>query len=194
MTTMPRLIRAWLPVSRFAADHYGVSAIEFAMLLPIMITLFFGTIEVSSGLAISRKVTLTAHTVADLASQPTSLTAADVTDILNASSAIMAPFASNPPAANDQARNLKIVLTCISIDANGIATVAWSDALNGTPLGKNSGVSLPSALKNKNSGMLWGQVTTTYTPTFASNLIGVTTITDQAYLAPRKQMTCPTHP
>jgi Flp pilus assembly protein TadG len=159
-----------------------------------MITLFFGTIELSSGLAISRKVTLTAHTVADLASQPASLTAADITDILNASSAIMAPFASNPPAAKDQAKSLKIVLTCISVDANGIATVAWSDALNGTPLGKGSGVSLPSALNVKNSGMLLGQVTTTYTPTFASNLIGVTTITDQAYLAPRKQMTCPTHP
>ncbi len=184
-----------LRLSRFVADCRGVAAIEFVWVLPIMIPLLFGTVELSTGIAISRKITLTAHTVADLASQLTTVAASDSSDMLAASSVIMWPYANNPAAANDQAKNVKIVLSCIDIDANGNATIAWSDTLNGTALSKGSGVSVPSALivKNTHSGLLWGQVSATYTPTFATNLVGTMNLSDQFYLAPRKQMTCPTH-
>ena len=56
-------------VARFGGDERGISAVEFALLLPLMVTLYLGTVEVSQGVAIDRKVTLTARTVADLASQ-----------------------------------------------------------------------------------------------------------------------------
>ena len=58
-------------------DQRGVSAVEFAMLLPLMVTLYLGAVEISQGVAIHRKVTLTARTVADLASQVTSINNAD---------------------------------------------------------------------------------------------------------------------
>jgi len=35
--------------ARFAQDRRGVSAVEFAMLLPLMITLYLGAVEVSQG-------------------------------------------------------------------------------------------------------------------------------------------------
>jgi hypothetical protein len=34
---------------RFGRDRRGVSAVEFALLAPIMITLYFGCVEVSDG-------------------------------------------------------------------------------------------------------------------------------------------------
>jgi len=49
-----------------------------------MITLYLGAVEVSQGVAIDRKVTLTTRTVADLASQVTSINNADMTNLLNA--------------------------------------------------------------------------------------------------------------
>src|SRR5436189_1298081 len=58
-----------LQIARLRRDQAGVSAVEFAMLLPLMLTLYLGAVEISQGVAIDRKVTLTAHTVADLASQ-----------------------------------------------------------------------------------------------------------------------------
>ena len=36
---------------RFARDRRGVSAVEFAMLLPLMLTLYLGTVEISQGVA-----------------------------------------------------------------------------------------------------------------------------------------------
>ena len=47
-----------------AGDERGVSAIEFAMMLPLMLTLYLGAVELSQGVGAERKVTLTARTVA----------------------------------------------------------------------------------------------------------------------------------
>ena len=58
---------------RFARDREGVSAIEFAILLPFMLTLYIGGVELGNGLAIQFKSTLAARTVADLASQYVSI-------------------------------------------------------------------------------------------------------------------------
>ena len=62
------------------------------MLLPLMITLYLGAVEISQGVSINRKVTLTARTVADLASQVSSISGGDMTNLLNASAAVIAPF------------------------------------------------------------------------------------------------------
>src|SRR5687767_11369341 len=73
-------------------DQRGVSAVEFAMILPLMVTLYLGAVEVSQGVAINRKVTLTARTVADLASQASSIATGDMTNLLNASAAVISPY------------------------------------------------------------------------------------------------------
>ena len=81
---------------RLGRDQRGVSAVEFAMLLPLMITLYLGTVEISQGVGIDRKVTLTTRTVADLASQVSSINNADMTNLLDASAAVIAPYDSTP--------------------------------------------------------------------------------------------------
>src|ERR1051325_11821548 len=74
---------------RFQDDKRGVSAVEFAMLLPLMVTLYIGGVEVSSAIAVDRKVTLVARTVGDLVAQSTSVNATDMTNILNAASSVV---------------------------------------------------------------------------------------------------------
>src|SRR5882757_9951864 len=92
-------------IASFARDRRGVSAVEFAMLLPLMVTLYLGVVEVSTGVAIDRKVTLTTRTMADLASRVTSINNADMTNMLNASAAVIAPYQPAP---------LRIVLSAVS--------------------------------------------------------------------------------
>jgi len=157
-------------------DQRGVSAVEFAMLLPLMVTLYLGTVEVSQGVAIHRKVTLTARTVADLASQVTSINNADMTNMLTAAGAVVAPFPSN---------ELKVTVSAVTIDANGVATVAWSDTLNGTARAVNSTVSLPSALNVPNSQLIWSEVHYNYVPTIGYVVTGALNLFDQIYMRPR---------
>ena len=82
-------------LSRLGRDQRGVSAVEFALLLPLMLTLYLGAVEISQAIGIDRKVTLTSRTVADLASQVSSLASSDMSNVLAASSAVIAPYDSS---------------------------------------------------------------------------------------------------
>jgi Flp pilus assembly protein TadG len=161
----------------FRKDRRGVSAVEFAFLLPVMMTLFLGSVETTQGIAVNRKVSLTAHALADLASQYTDVTNADMANILAAGSAIIAPYAT---------ANLKEVVSAIAIDANGNATVAWSDTLNGTALAVGTVVTVPSALAVPNSYLILSQVQYSYAPTYGYVLTGTITLHDQIFMRPRQ--------
>src|SRR4029079_10764129 len=137
MTTIAPRFRLPHGLARFAKDRRGVSAVEFAMLLPLMVTLYLGTVEISQGVGIDRKVTLTTRTAADLASQVSSINNADMTNLLNASSAVVAPY---------DVSKLKVTVSAVTIDSNNVAKIAWSDTLNGTKRSVGSTVTLPAAL------------------------------------------------
>src|SRR5262245_29539500 len=148
MTTIASLFRLPPVLARFASDRRGVSAVEFAMLLPLMMTLYLGAVEISQGVGISRKVTLTTRTVADLASQVASIANSDMTNMLNASASVIQPYDSS---------KLKVVVSAVTVDANGVAKVAWSDTLNGTARGVGSTVTLPTALNVANTTLIWSE-------------------------------------
>src|SRR5947209_20070618 len=108
MTTMPFLRLSQVSAS-FVRDRRGVSAVEFAMLLPLMVTLYLGSVEISQGVGIDRKVTLTSRTVGDLASQVSSISNTDMTNLLNAASAVVVPY---------DLSKLKVTVSEVTIDGN----------------------------------------------------------------------------
>jgi Flp pilus assembly protein TadG len=163
--------------ARAARDCRGASAVEFAMLAPVMLTLFLGSVETSQGIAVKRKVSLTAHTLADLTTQYTDVTNADMSNILNAASAIMAPY----PAASLQA-----VVSELSVNAQGVASVVWSDTLNGTALNAGEVVSVPAAMAVPNTYLILAQVQYSYTPNYGYVVTGTLTLTDQMLMDPRQ--------
>lgn len=169
-----------------AGDPSGVSAVEFAMILPLMVTMYFGTVEVSQGVSVDRKVSLTARTVADLASQMTSLsgssTANSPTDILNASSGILYPFLTS---------NVKATVSCINISSSNVATVAWSYTLNGTARTKGSTISIPTALNVASSALTYAEVSYSYKPLVGYVITGTLTLSDTMYMRVRQADTCP---
>ncbi len=164
------------PLGRFAGDERGLSAVEFALLLPLMVTVYLGTVEISQGIAADRKVTLTTRTVADLVSQVSTINNSDMTNSLNAAAAVMAPYASS---------KLKVTVSSIAIDANGNATIAWSDTYNGTARAKGSSVTLPTALKVASTSLIWSEVQYEYKPTIGYLISGTLNLKDQIYMRPR---------
>ena len=146
------------------------------MLLPLMITLYLGVVEISQAVGIDRKVTLTTRTVADLASQVTSITSADMTNLLAASAAVIAPYDTEP---------LKVTVSQVYIDANGVAKIKWSATLNGTKRATDSTVTLPAALNVNDTYLIWSEVAYTYTPAIGYVVTGTLNLSDQIFMRPR---------
>ncbi|MGE0564372.1 MAG: TadE/TadG family type IV pilus assembly protein [Pseudolabrys sp.] len=167
-------------IARLARDKRGVSAVEFALLAPLMVGLYLSGVEISEGISIDRKVTLTAGAMANLAAQSSSLSNSDMTNILNASATIMAPYSTS---------TLKIVVTCLDIDANGAAKVKWSDTYQGTARSVGSTVSIPSALAVANTSLVLSEVTYTYKPTIGHTITGTLDLSDKMYMSPRQSST-----
>ena len=161
-------------ISRIARDQRGVSAVEFALLAPVMIGLYFGAVEISDGVAADRKVSLIAAALANLTAQVATISTSDMTNILDASSAIVSPYSAS---------KLTMTVTCISIDANKVATAKWSVTRGGAA---NSGtMSIPSALAVANSTLILAQASYAYTPVVGYTITGTLTLSDKMYMSPR---------
>jgi Flp pilus assembly protein TadG len=185
--------RARLAVLRLLRDRRGVAAIEFAMIVPIMLVLFFGTVEFSSGVAVQRKVTLMARTLSDLTSQSpiNGVANADLTGFFQASGAIMTPYASptyDPTNA---------VISELFVDPSTLkARVQWSKAYHaGVARSVGSIVTtVPPGLLVANTYLIFSEVSFLYTPAvgYVMAKAGIT-LSDVAYTRPR-QWSCVIYP
>src|SRR4051794_30399372 len=80
------------PLADLAKDARGIAAVEFALIFPVMLTLYFGSVEVSMGLSADRKVVLLTRTLADLVSQNDSIGINQITTIMNAGKVVLSPL------------------------------------------------------------------------------------------------------
>jgi|SRR6266851_4213010 len=177
-------------------DCRGIAAVEFAVIVPVMLVMFFGVVEFSSGLAVNRKVTLAARTLSDLVSQSTNVLDTDLTNAGQAAKAIMTPY---PPAP------LKSQITELYVDpATKVARVQWSRALTIDSSGNVTfGVSthmakdvvvIPTDLQAGGTYVIWSEVSYVYVPAvgYVMAKTGVT-LKDFTYTRPR-QSACVTYP
>lgn len=189
MLRIPDWIR--VPFGQLSDDCRAVAAIEFAMIAPLMLVLAFGTIEISSGVAIDRKVTLIARTLADLTSQSTSVSDVDLDGFTITGKAILTPYSSTP---------LKATITELWIDpSTSNARVQWSrGSVVRTP---GSLVSVPSDLIVKDATgktlpdqyLIYSEIEYKYDPAVGYIMKAGVTLSDVAYTRPR-QLRCVVYP
>jgi Flp pilus assembly protein TadG len=176
MTPVRTLLGLRASLRRFARDRRGVSAVEFAIVLPFMLTLYLGGVEVGDGMAIQFKTTIAARTVSDLASQYLTISDTDMSSILSAASSVVAPYS---------ATSMAVTVSEITTDSKSKATITWSNSLNGTAHACNSVVTLPTNLQTPNISLIWGEVTYPYKPQMGYVLTGTINIYQSVYFYPR---------
>jgi len=169
-------VRALRSAREFVRDRRGISAVEFAAVLPFVLVAYLGSVEVGNGIDTKLRVSLIARTLADLATQYISIRNADMSGIMSASSAVVAPYSAAP---------LVITLSEVTTDANGNATVTWSDSLNGTARPVGQSVTLPTQLQTANISLIWAEVSYAYKPNTGYVLTGTLTLSDQVFMYPR---------
>ena len=161
---------------RFAASTRGVAAIEFAAILPVLLLLFLASIDAGRALAIYMKVRSATYTLDAIANQYTTIHDADMQQILGATSVVLSPYPTSPVVA---------VISQLSINAGGSATVSWSDTLNGAARAVGSSVTIPAMLANPNSFLIFAEVSYNYTPLFGYFPKNSITLSDNLYITPR---------
>jgi Flp pilus assembly protein TadG len=163
---------------RFARDRDGVSAVEFAIILPFMLTLYLGSVELGEGLSIKFKTTLAARTVTDLASQYVSIDGSNMQKILGASSKVLSPYST---------ASVIVTLSELTVNSSGKGVVQWSCSLNGTPYTTSPAqkLTMPTNLRTNGITVLFGEVTYPYTPTMGYAITGTFNLYQNMYFYPR---------
>lgn len=156
---------------------HGVAIVEFALTLPILILLYLGTFQLTDAIAAKRKVAITTRALADLTTQYTSLSSSEAASILAAATQIMAPYDTAPGA---------YIVSEIYIDAGGTATIAWSQARNGTARAKNSSITVPTGISQNDSYVILAETNYQYTPGYTAGMIPAFSMKDAIYMYPRR--------
>lgn len=159
-------------LSRWSADRRGVAAIEFAMILPALVAIYFGTVEVVRTVEMNRRLSLFARTMADLSGRADNPNPSNdaMTAIAGAATAILQPLDTS---------TLQIVVSAMGVESIGgtlYGGVCSSWQKNGTLRsrltinGTNGLPATPSAYQFDGARYILAEVTMTYTPLIGSAL------------------------
>jgi len=125
---MIRAIRSMLVAARrFCEEDRAVAAVEFALIVPFLITLYFGSLEAAALFTVDKRINSISSTVGDLVAQwdpddgdlTTGSSSGTLSDYLNASTGILAPYSTT---------GLKIVVSLVQVKNTGVTKVLWSKA------------------------------------------------------------------
>jgi Flp pilus assembly protein TadG len=177
--------------AELSKDCRGVAATEFVMIVPLMLVMFFGVVELSSGVTVDRKVTLVARTLSDLTSQSISVMDTDLQNFFAASASVLTPYAVVP---------VQPTLSEIYVNSSNVAKIQWSTSATvamvaGAPKAtlttsthkQGDTVSIPPTLQVPNTYLIWSEVNYTYVPTigYVMAKTGVA-LNDLTYTRPRQ--------
>jgi Flp pilus assembly protein TadG len=154
----------------------GVVATEFALILPVLLLVLMGVIELTNALQAERKLLNATQTVADLIGQKTDLTTAQLDDIYLAANLTLAPLST-----------LGYTIGVSSVrfdDLTGDPVVDWSGTYNGgtvtEPLVKAVGRGEPGA------SIIIVSSTYLYRPLIKLIIPVDLTLKETSYVRPRK--------
>jgi Flp pilus assembly protein TadG len=154
----------------------GVSAIEFALIAPVMILIYFACIELSFMMVLDRKVTSSASAMGDLTARAATVNDGDLIDIFQATRMIFQP---NP------IRSARLRVSSL-YDDGGTVKVDWSDAYNLTAYSEGTTVSVPDGIVPSGGSVIFAEVEYDYQSQLGYFFTSSKTLSDEFYLRPRR--------
>lgn len=161
--------------SRLAGDERGVSAVEFAMLAPILVAFYFGLAEFCQGYMAQKRMGHVSAMVADLVAQEDAVSTANLSDIFEIGGLIMKPFSAIP---------LKQRVSSVTRTA-GVAMVDWSRGAGMTARPVGEIITLPADLITDGESVIVSEATYDYDSPVDYLMPPVTQFSHIYYLRPR---------
>lgn len=176
-------------VRRFTRSDRAVAAVEFAIIMPVLLLLFLGTFDAGNAIAIYAKVRSATYSLAAITNQygsssTSAISTTTMTAITAATGAVLAPYSSTPTV---------VVISQIKATSNTQAVVSWSySPTSGQALTQGATFSgLPTNFAQNTCGgtypcyVIYAQVAYTFTPMFGAFVTGPITLADSLFTAPR---------
>jgi len=174
-------------------DQRGVSAVEFALIAPLMLTIFTGMAVLATGIMTKQHVSEATEGVGDILTQQTQLQTTDMANMFTAGGYLMQPYPSTPMSM----RVTELYYAPSTYSAGGL--VAWSCASGVfTAYSYNQKFTTVPGTTGPISNVLWvnntsaaGMTFITVESSYAFNspaswfLSGLTTMTSQFAVEPR---------
>lgn len=166
----------------FRRDTRGTAAVEFALLLPVMVITLFGALESTELISANRAAEKASAALADVSARYTIMTGQQICDVL---------FGTTVVADPDSPLDLQMRLTSINVDDNAVARVEFS-AIQGTgfaslPQGTIITNDVPLNLRETSlqSPIMRAELMLTYRPTFVFLFAPSFTLRHVEYRRPR---------
>ena len=146
---------------KFVGNRRGVAAIEFAFIAPLLLTMYFVTMEIAPAIDANKKVGRSASMIADLVTQQQSISKTEVEAIMAIGEATLRPY---------NRTNLKVIITAIEITDEEAPEVRvfWSRKMVGgvfsQDAAKGTVTEVPPALRIRNSFLVRVQSELEYRP------------------------------
>jgi len=169
--------RAARLASRFR-NEAGMAAVEFSLILPILVLLWIGGVEVTQAMSVDRRVNNLASSVGDLVARTKVLTYNDVSSIFAVAPGALFPYSST---------GVQIRVTAVDMNSGGTATVAWSRATGATAYTAGAPMNgiVPATLRVPNTQVIMAEVYFNYTPAIGKVITGTLQLSDRLYFVPR---------
>lgn len=180
-------LHARLSLSEFAAEQAGVAAVEFALVLPILLLLWIGGVEVTSALTVDRRLNNLAAAVGDLTARCKQMTYDDVDSIFGIAPGAMYPYGGNTLSAQVTA-GLSVRVSAVNVDNAGNAKIGWSRAVGAQtayPANQNMNSTVPQTLRVPDSQIIMSEAYYTYRPTIGYVITGPRPLSDRMFFVPR---------
>lgn len=169
-------------ISRLTGDERGVSAVEFALIAPVMIAFYFGMAEFCQGYMAQKRMGHVSSMVADLVAQEETVATANLDDIFQIGGLIMKPFST---------ATLKQRVSSVTQTA-GVAKVVWSRGQGMSGRALNEVMVLPAGLISNGESIIVSEATYDYDSPVDYLMPAVTRFSHIYYLRPRTvdKVTC----
>lgn len=161
---------------RFFRQDKGVSAVEFALISPVLILGFLGSVELCNTLVADRKITNVASSVADLIAQEVEITDGELADIFAAAEALLAPLPAD---------SLAITVESV-VDEGDRIRVRWTETYNGGA--GTGGTNVPEGILTEDASVIRVRTSYTYETQTGYFIAETFTFTDQFYARPRRSV------
>lgn len=162
----------------FGPARQGLAALEFAIMLPMMLMLLFGAVDLIDLLQANRRVQNAAASLSDVIARDTEVDDNEVAGLWSALDVLMFP---------DSGATMQIRISSISVESAATARVEWSEAHGGmTPRNAGETIDLPAAMMNAGTSVIYAETDYVYHAPTGFLLSGPVHIRHQAYRRSRE--------